>query len=155
MYFNKKRRNVPSSDLRNRLEDYSHEKERDRWFSDELERNNLSLFESFPVSFLKNMHSFLLFKITLAVLTVIIVFFLSLIKLPFSTAVIEKIQYITTWKMDFVEIGVEALPVIRSLWKGIPNQVCSLCNGLPAAVRLKSNLVLLHLLKEKWRSLLA
>lgn len=120
MYFNKKRRNVPSSDLRNRLEDYSHEKERDRWFSDELERNNLSLFESFPVSFLKNMHSFLLFKITLAVLTVIIVFFLSLIKLPFSTAVMEKIQYITTWKMDFVEIGVEALPVIRSLWEGDP-----------------------------------
>ena len=32
----------------------------------------------------------------------------------------EKIQYITTWKMDFVEIGVEALPVIRSLWEGDP-----------------------------------
>ncbi|MGI6319290.1 MAG: murein hydrolase activator EnvC family protein [Dethiobacteria bacterium] len=128
MFLNKKRRNVPSSDLRNRLEEYSHEKERDRWFSDDIERNNLSLFESFPVSFLRNMHSFLLFKITLAVLTVIIIFLFSLIKLPFSAAVMEKIQYITTWQMDFVEIGREALPVIRGLWEGDPE------SGLTTAV---------------------
>ena len=118
MYFNKKRRNVSSSDLRNRLEEYSNEKERERWFSDEPDRNNRPLLESFPVSFLRNMHSFLLFKITMVVLTVIIVFLLSLIKLPFSNTVMEKIQYITTWKMDFVGIGREALPVIRSLWEG-------------------------------------
>ncbi len=118
MYLNKKRRNAPSSDLRSRLEEYSQEKDRDNWFSEDPERNNLSLLESFPVSFLKNMHSFLLFKITLAVFTVIIVFLISFIQLPFSAAVAEKIQYITTWKMDFVEISRGALPVIRSLWEG-------------------------------------
>lgn len=119
MLFYKKRKSVPYSDLRSRLEEYSNVKERDnKWFSEEGERNNISFFESFPLSFLRNMHNLLLFKITLVMLTVVIVFLLSLIKIPFSASIMEKINYITTWKMDFVEIGREALPVIRALWEG-------------------------------------
>lgn len=118
MYFNKKRKNVPYSDLRSRLEEYTNMKDRNRWFSEETERNETSLFESFPVAFLRNMHSFLLFKITLVVLTLAVVFLLSLINLPFSASVMEKIQYVTTWKMDFIKIGQEALPVVKKLWEG-------------------------------------
>ena len=119
MLFSKKRKNVSYSDLRSRLEEYSNARERDnKWFFEEGEKDNTAFFESFPLSFVRNMHSYLLFKITLVVLTVVVVFFLSLVKMPFSASVMEKINYITTWKMDFVEIGRVALPVIRGLWEG-------------------------------------
>ena len=81
MLFSKKRKNVSYSDLRSRLEEYSNARERDnKWFFEEGEKDNTAFFESFPLSFVRNMHSYLLFKITLVVLTVVVVFFLSLVK---------------------------------------------------------------------------
>ena len=119
MFLKRKNRNVPFSDLRSRLEEYSSSKERNRWFIEEEDKNSTnSFFDFFPLSFLRDMHSLMLFKITLGFLTILIVFLISFIQTPFTVSIIEKVQYITTWKMDFVEIGRETVPVIRRLWDG-------------------------------------
>jgi len=119
MFLKRKNKNVPYSDLRSRLEEYSSSKEKNRWSFEEDDKNGPdSFFDFFPLSFLRDMHSLMLFKVTLGFLTLLIVFLISFIQTPFTVSIIEKVQYITTWKMDFVEIGRETVPVIRKLWEG-------------------------------------
>jgi murein DD-endopeptidase MepM/ murein hydrolase activator NlpD len=119
MYFEKKRRAVPYSNLRSRLEEYSSLKEKTRWHGDEdLDSESDSAFNFFPLSILRDMHNFLLFKITLVLLAILVVFLCSFVKIPLTTSILQKIQYVTTWKMDFMEVGREVAPVIRKLWEG-------------------------------------
>ena len=119
MFFKKKKRAVPYSDLRNRLEEYSSLREKHGWYGDEdLENGSVSVFDFFPLTILKDMHELLLFKITLALLTVIVIFLCSFLKVPFTDYILNKIQYVTTWEMDFVEFGRNAAPVFRRLWEG-------------------------------------
>ncbi|RJX26241.1 MAG: M23 family metallopeptidase [Dethiobacter sp.] len=119
MYFKKKRKAAPYSNLRSRLEEYSSLKERTRWHGDEeIDRELDSSFNFFPLSILKDMHNFLLFKITLALLAILIVLLFSFVKMPFTASILQKIQYVTTWKMDFMEVGRDVAPVIRKLWEG-------------------------------------
>ncbi|MDO9536003.1 MAG: M23 family metallopeptidase [Bacillota bacterium] len=119
MFNKRKDKNVPFSDLRSRLEEYSSSKEKNRWAFEEEDNNSTdSFFNFFPISFLRDMHSLMLFKITLAFLTLLIVFLISFIQTPFTVSMIDKVHYITTWKMDFMEIGRETVPVIRKLWEG-------------------------------------
>lgn len=122
MYFQKKKRkskSVPYSDLRSRLEEYTTLKEKSRWREDDyFDGEAGSSFNFFPLSILKDMHNFLLFKITLALLAVLVVFLCTFIKAPFTEYILQKIQYVTTWEMDFVAIGQKAVPVIKKLWEG-------------------------------------
>ena len=119
MYFKKRRRTVPYSDLRSRLEEYSSLKERNRWYGDEeLDSEPGSISNFFPLAILMDMHNLLLFKITLALLVVFVVFLCSFVKIPFTDSILKRIHYVTTWEMDFIEIGREAMPVIRRLWEG-------------------------------------
>jgi hypothetical protein len=117
----KKRKSAPYSDLRSRLEEYSGWKEKARWQgSDDTDSGGGSILNLFPLSILKDMHNFLLFKITLAFLVVLVVLLISFVKLPFTASILEKIQYVTTWEMDFISMGREAVPAIRKLWEGSP-----------------------------------
>ncbi len=118
MYFKRRKKDPPRSDLRSRLEEYSSLREKTWWLGEEEGTGPDTLFDYFPLSILRDMHSFLLLKIIAGLLTILLVTSFSLVKLPFATSFLEKIQYITTWKMDFVAFGREAVPVIRKLWTG-------------------------------------
>jgi hypothetical protein len=120
MYFKKRKKGVPRSDLRSRLEKYSSLKEKTWWYGagEEEGKEPETLFDYFPLSVLRDMHSFLFFKITAVLLTILIVSSFSLVKMPFAISILEKIQYITVWKMDFTAVGREVAPVIKKLWEG-------------------------------------
>lgn len=117
MYFKRRKKDPLRSDLRSRLEEYSSMREKTWWLGEESAGPE-TLFDYFPLSILRDMHSFLLLKITAGLLTILLVTSFSLIKLPFATSFLEKIQYITTWKMDFAALGRESVPVMRKLWTG-------------------------------------
>ncbi len=118
MYLNKRKKDPPRSDLRSRLEEYSSLKEKTWWWGEEEDTGPHTFFDYFPLSILKDMHSFVLFKITAGLLTILLVTLLTLIKLPLAAFCLEKIQYVTTWQMDFAALGREAAPVIKKLWAG-------------------------------------
>lgn len=114
----RKNKSVSYSDLRSRLEEYSAFKEK-KWRDDDYFDDEIGCtFDRFPFYILKDMHKYMLFKITLALLAVLIVFLCTFIKAPYTEYILRKIQYVTTWEMDFVEIGQKVAPVIRSLWEG-------------------------------------
>ena len=118
MYFKKRKKGNPRSALRNRLEEYSSQKEKIWWNEGEEDKEPETIFDFFPLSALRRMHNFLLFKISAALLTILLVFSFSLVRMPFAVSILEKVQYITVWKMDFIALGREALPVAKKLWAG-------------------------------------
>ncbi|NMB41859.1 MAG: M23 family metallopeptidase [Firmicutes bacterium] len=119
MYFKKRRRAVPYSDLRSRLEEHSSLKERDRWYEDGEQGSGPGRsFGFLPLDILADMHNFLLFKITLALLVVLIVFLCSFVNIPVTDSILDNIHYVTTWEMDFVAMGRSAVPAIKNLWEG-------------------------------------
>lgn len=122
MRLKRKKRAVPQSNLRTRLEEYSALKEKASWTLTGIEEKKTipSYFDYFPLFILRDMHSFLFFKIAAILLIISAVFFLSFLKLPLVHDLLERIYYVTTWKMDFVALGKEAVPVVRQLWEGHP-----------------------------------
>lgn len=118
MYFKRKKNDSPRSDLRSRLDEYSSLREKTWWWGEEENTGADTIFDYFPFSVFKDMHSFMLLKITAGLLIVLLVTFLTLVKLPLTVALLEKIQYITTWKTDFAALGRETAPVIKKLWSG-------------------------------------
>ena len=116
----RKRENMPHSNLRERLEEYASLKERARGQGNDFmqEKRRRTPYDFFPFSVLKDMHSFLLFKVTFICLIILIVFALSFLQLPFSAFILERVHYVTTWDMDFREIGEQAIPRVAGLWEG-------------------------------------
>jgi murein DD-endopeptidase MepM/ murein hydrolase activator NlpD len=117
MYFKKRIKNSPRSDLRSRLDEYSSLREK-TWWPGEEEAGPETLFDCFPFSVLKEMHRALPIKITAGLLTILLVTSFTFTRLPLAVSFLEKIQYITTWQMDFAALGREAIPVIKKLWTG-------------------------------------
>lgn len=114
----------PRFHLRSRLDEYSSRKE--RRFPDEggeyEDRAERAALDIFPLSALKEMHSNILFKITLVFSVILVVFLLSVMNFSFSEAIIHKIHYVTTWQTDFVALGRQAVPVLKSMWEGNPER---------------------------------
>jgi len=119
-----RQKSFPRFHLRSRLDEHPSWREKKYWGEngDFEDRDERSLFQLFPFSALKDMHSFLLFKITLVFFIILIVFLLSLLNLPFSRTIIKNVHYLTTWKTDFVEFGRQAVPVVQSMWDGNPER---------------------------------
>ncbi|NLX90745.1 MAG: M23 family metallopeptidase [Firmicutes bacterium] len=119
-----RQKSFPRFHLRARLDEYDNLREKRYWGEGgEFEgRGNRSFFDLFPFSVLKEMHSFLLFKVTFVVSIILIVFLLSLLNFSFARALIKNINYLTTWKTDFIAIGRKAAPVISDLWEGNPER---------------------------------
>lgn len=116
-------KSFPRFYLRPRLDEYDYLRERRSWEGEGnglSDRNSRALFDLFPFSVLKEMHSFLLFKVTLALSLILLVFLLTLINLPFSQAFRRGVHYVTTWQADFIALGKEMAPVVKSLWEGDP-----------------------------------
>ncbi len=114
----------PRFHLRSRLDGYSSWKE--KRYPDEggeyegrVERTALDIF---PLSVLKEMHSYILFKITLVFSIILLVFLLSLMNFSFSESIINKIHYVTTCQTDFVALGRRAVPTLKSMWEGSPER---------------------------------
>lgn len=118
MYFKKRKKDVPRSDLRNRLEEYSSLKEKTWWYEEEEIKKKETFFDFFPLSVLRDMHNFLIFKIAAALLIILLVSSFSLVEMPFVTSVFEKIHDITVRKTDLAALGREAAPVVKKLWEG-------------------------------------
>lgn len=117
MYRRKKKKNT---NLRSRLEDYYVLRKKARWTG--TEGGDLlqgrSFWGYFPFLALKDMHSMFLFKVTLSLLCVLVILFCSLVRLPFSDTVLERVHFLTTWDMDFVAMGRQAAPAIKKMWEG-------------------------------------
>ncbi|MGI5823251.1 MAG: M23 family metallopeptidase [Dethiobacteria bacterium] len=118
MYFKRRKKDVPRSDLRNRLEEYSSHKEKTWWYEDEELKKRQTLFDFFPLSVLRDMHSFLVIKISAALLIILLVSSFSLVRIPFVTSILGKIHAVTVWKTDLAALGREAAPVVKKLWEG-------------------------------------
>jgi hypothetical protein len=120
MYLKKKKKSGARSDLRTRLEEYTTWKEGSGWFPPEGKEGEEGdiLRGILAVTSIKNMHRFLLGKIMAVCGILLVVYLLSFMKMPFTFALLGKINYITTWDMDFKAIGQQALPVARMMWEG-------------------------------------
>lgn len=120
-----RQKSFPRFHLRARLDEYDNSRDKRYWGEgSEFEgtRGNRSYLDLFPFSVLKEMHSFLLFKVTLVFSIILIVFLLSLLNFSFTQAFIKNVNYLTTWKTDFIAIGKQAAPVISDLWEGSPER---------------------------------
>jgi len=118
MYFKRRKKDVPRSDLRNRLEEYSSHKEKTWWYEEEEIKKKETLSDLFPLSVLRDMHSFLVYKITAALLIILLVSSFSLVKIPLVISILEKIHDVTVWKTDLAVLGRRAAPVVKKLWEG-------------------------------------
>jgi hypothetical protein len=135
MFMQKKRRNDAFSDLRTRLEEYADMKDsEDGWYTSgdaEQKRNFLSYY---PFSALRRMHSFIFVKTAIILLVILLVFSLSLVKRPFSAAIMQNINYLATSDTDFLGLGREAMPVLQRLWAGTLEEGWTRAVTAPAAV---------------------
>lgn len=122
MNLKRKKPKISGSDLRSRLEEYSTLKEKARWPlpGEEGKIFSSSYLDLFPFSVLREMHRFLLFKITLALLVILLVFLMSFINIPFFATLLNNIFYVTTWQMDIVQAGRDIMPVVQQFWDGHP-----------------------------------
>ncbi len=120
-----RQKSFPRFNLRARLDEYYNSRNKRYWDDDTefLGRSGArTIFDFYPFSVLKEMHSFLFFKVSLVFSLALLTFFLSLINLPFSHTLLKNIHYVTTWKTDFIALGKQAAPVVKSLWEGSPER---------------------------------
>ncbi len=122
MNFRRNKTKVPSSNLRSRLDEYSTLKEKARWPLPDEERKSVAapFLNRFPFSVLREMHQFLLFKVTLVLLVILLVLLMSFINIPFFAMLLNNIYTLTTWQMDVSQAGKEIMPVVQQLWEGSP-----------------------------------
>ncbi len=122
MNLRRNRSKVPGSNLRSRLEEYATQKEKTRWPLSDEETHSASnrYLNRFPFSVLREMHQFLLFKVTLVLLVILLVLLISFINIPFFAMLLSNIYTLTTWQMDVTHAGREIIPVVQQLWEGSP-----------------------------------
>lgn len=121
--FGKEKHNNYFSDLRQRLEEYAGMKERQTgWYETREPEERRNLFDYYPFSALWHMHRFLLLKTVLVLFVITVVFGLNFLKIPFASAVLQNINYLTTVETNFVQVGQEALPTLQRLWTGSVEQ---------------------------------
>ena len=118
MYFKRRKKDLPRSDLRSRLDEYSSQREKTWWWGEEENTGPDTFFDYFPFTIIKDMHSFMLLKATAGLLAILLVTSFTLVKLPLAVSFLEKVHYVTTWQTDFVAFGRGAVPVIKKLWAG-------------------------------------
>jgi murein DD-endopeptidase MepM/ murein hydrolase activator NlpD len=116
--YKRKKKLVPRSDLRTRLDEYTTWKDESSWFLTEGKEREGFLQGILAATSFKNMHRFLLIKIVAICCIILVVYFLNFLQLPFSFALSDKIHYLTTWNMDFKGMGQQVLPVVRLMWEG-------------------------------------
>ena len=119
MVVKNKRRGVPFSDLRARLEEYAGMKNQEKdWFDPKEMEGKRNLFTYYPFSALWLMHRFLLLKLALVFLVITIVFALTFIKMPVAATILQSINHLATWETDFGNVSREVLPALQRLWTG-------------------------------------
>ncbi len=129
MVLKKKNQGIPFTDLRARLEEYAGMKEQQRdWYEPKEINGKRNLLTYYPFSALWQMHYYLFPKLALILLVILVVYALTFIKLPFTAAILQNINHLTTWETDFGNAGREVMPTLQRLWTG------SVEDGLEAPV---------------------
>ncbi len=119
MVIKKKNQGAMFTDLRARLEEYASMKGQQKdWYEPKEIEGKRNLLNYYPFSALLQMHCYVLPKLALILLVILVVFALTFIKMPFTAAILQNINHLTTWNTDFGNVGREVMPTLQRLWTG-------------------------------------
>lgn len=109
-----RRRKAPVSSLRARLSERMREKEDWTEFDDDFQECTEPFF---LVALFKQMHRFIIIKVTVAVAVVLVAALLYQGDYPWGRPVLDALKYVTRWDLSLESVTDKAVPAFRSAWK--------------------------------------